>query len=156
MCFILHMASKSPAPLVPWNEAAKGVWTETAKESDLAELRPKLTLNHITHVGSSNHCGCNLRHAEFQQGGWFDEVIVTEPDYDPSPEAADHAALVALLEKEFPNDDVVEFYGAWGGLWNTRIEGRLTISAKQIIDRVFHFRDQVLYTVRLNNERLAA
>jgi hypothetical protein len=155
MCFILNMASKSPAPIVPWDDAFPGLWTERPKDFDAAELRSKFSLEHITYVGSSNRCGCNFRHNTFQQGGWNDDYLVEEPDYDPAPEEADHRALVAFLEKHFVAEGQLELFGAWGGVWNTNVEGRFEIGLDQILDQKFHFKEQVLYKVYLSKLEVA-
>ena len=151
MCFILHMASKSPASIVPWDEAVRGVWTESAKEHDIGSLRSKLTLEHITYVGSSNYCGCGCRHATFQQEEWYAE----DRGYDGSDELADHAALAAFLEQHFTLDGVVELLGVWEGSLNQKIEHRYSSPIGQITDPKFHFRDRGLYTVELVSEGVA-
>jgi hypothetical protein len=146
------MASKSPAPIVPWDEAVKGVWTEPAKVEDIANLRSKFTLDHIAYVGSSNQCGCGFRHATFQQGGWPEEWYDEDRGYDGADELADHAALVSLLKQNFAADGTVELLGVWEGGLDEPIAHRSTISVAQLNDPRFHFRDRGLYTVELISE----
>lgn len=154
MCFILHMASKSPAPIVPWNDAVKGVWTEPAKEEDIANLRSKFSFEHLTYVGSSNHCGCGFRHATFQRGDWPQEWHDEDRGYDGADELADHAALVVFLKRNFAADGMVELLGFWEGGLDQQIEHRSTISPARLNDPRFHFRDRGLYTVELVSEEV--
>lgn len=154
MCFILHMASKSPAPVVPWNETSRGVWTEPAREQDIASLRSKFTLEHLTYVGSSLYCGCGFRHATFQQGDWPAEWYDDDRGYDGADESADHAALVAFLNRNFVPDGKIELLSVWEGALEQPIEHRSTIALAQLNDPRFHFRDRGLYTVELVTEEV--
>jgi hypothetical protein len=147
MCFVLYMATRSWPPTIPWNERNSGLWTTGLTEHDAA-VRSKFTLPCVTYVGSDQNCGCGFRHAMFQGGGWPEESLADEPDYDPGETQPNHDALVwLLLGKDLSEEPFIELYGLWDGDFDATAEDRQEISVSQIAHPRFHFRERAFYRV---------
>jgi hypothetical protein len=86
--------------------------TQALRECD-APVRAQFTLPHVVYVGSDTGCGCNFRHASYQQGCWPEEQSIDEekaPVTQPN-----HESLVAFIRQHFTGEPFVELYGCWSG-----------------------------------------
>lgn len=148
MCFVLYMASRSPVPLIPWDERNRGLWTAELTERDAA-VKGKFTMPSVAYVGSDLHCGCGFRHVMFQKGDWPEEYLADEPDYDPGETQPNHDALVIFLHQHFFAEPFVELYGLWDGGFDAPAEDHQEIPVTRLSDPRFHFREGGFYRVTI-------
>ena len=134
--------------MIPWNEQNRGLWTAVLTEHDRV-VRGKFTLSSVVYVGSDQSCGCGFRHAMFQQGGWPEESLADELDYDPSETQPNHDALVAFLRLHFAAEPFVELYGLWDGEFDASAESYQEVSLSRLAEPRFYFRERGFYRVAL-------
>lgn len=113
MCFMPFLATKSAPVTVPWNVFPPGTALHDLRP-ELAAVRDKFSLPHVTGIKLVTGCGCCLRHVDLPDPAemeWYVGWKSTQPDFDPSREQGNHEALADYLEANFRQDGFVEFFG---------------------------------------------
>jgi hypothetical protein len=136
MCMVVFIASRSPLPLIPWQQD-----TPAFNVADLIEqeerVRSHFSLPHVRCAGSHTQCGCG-----FNEGRQHPQVYA-----DPAKERA--AALVssAELARYVREHHVEQIYSCWSGDEGEpqEFERRITPDALTVED--FFFRERELFSV---------
>ena len=152
MCFVLYAGTTNPLPRRKFDKDAAGLPVESLTERD-AGIKQHFSSPEVQYVGSSSGCGCEFRHAMFQNGGWPEIEFHRTAEKDESDITRDTIhrqnceALVSLLRTA--GDKVVELYGVWDGDFKNVPQAQENISIDTLLDPDFYFKEQGFYRVQL-------
>ena len=113
MCFVLHIASRGPLALLPWDENARAFNVAPVAEWGRDALG-QFKLPHVYELGSAKRCGCGFRNVSYQDGAWPGEGWRPDDMMDPD-EQLNHEQMVAFLRSHLQKGAVFELYGGWNG-----------------------------------------
>jgi len=147
MCIILHIASTHKIARVPWDEKDRHLCVEDLHGS-IEHLRSHFTLPNIAYVGSSLGCGCGFRYVTLQNGGWPEEWMIENGEYEP-PEfhIRDHQELHDLIVSLPGEGRTVELYCCWDGEESETTAHDENILPSRLLDGSFWFRERALYRI---------
>jgi hypothetical protein len=145
MCFELYVGTTKAIPRRVWNKDTPDLNVAALTERQAPVVR-HFNNPEVQYIGSTSGCGCDFPHLMLQNGDW---PILEDSEIDPEQVASDRLnmeGLVHLLQEK--GENTVELYGVWNGDFSEP-KAREEISAKEILDPSFHFKEQGFYKVRL-------
>ena len=154
MCFVLYAGTTTPIPRKKWDKDerhisapvkdAPALSVESLTDRD-APVKVHFSNPEVQHIGSTSGCGCDFPHAMFQNFGWPDLGYVEYLDQAES--VLLRQALVTLLRAS--GEKVVELYGILDGEFDAPPEAQESITAEEILDPAFHFKERGFYKVAI-------
>ena len=144
MCFIPYLATKTAPVLVPHDQHPPGTALHPVRPDQQAIL-DKFTLSHAAEIKLAIGCGCWLRHVDCEDPEYHVELLLTQPDYDPSNEQDNHDSLADYLQTHFRQDGFVEFFGYFNGDASQPVRAQKEIPVAAIRHPQFHFHGGTLY-----------
>lgn len=148
MCFVLHIASRVPLPLLPWDENERAFNVTPVAEWGRDALG-HFTLPHVYELGSDEQCGCGFRNALYQNGSWPEEVWRPDDTIDQG-EQLNHEQMVAFLRSNLRKGAVFELFGGWDGELAGRCKSDLEILLSRLQETDFFFRHRGRYVVTVD------
>lgn len=133
---VVYLASRSPLPLIPWQEAAPAFNVTELTEPEQAVLR-HLVLPHVRQAGSHTRCGCG-----FNEGREYPEA-----NADP---AADRVAALdssARLVRYLREHRVEQIYSCWSGDEGEPQTFERRVTPETLVAPDFVFRERELLTI---------
>lgn len=139
MCIVVYIASRSPLPLIPWQQHAPAFnVTELISHGEL--VRRHFALPHIRQAGSHTSCGCG-----FNEGREFPEMYD-----DPAAEQADALQSSSQLARYIREHQVEQIYSCWSAHENHPKEFERRIVPDDLIAQNFAFREGELFGIDHN------
>jgi len=146
MCFVLYVGSPNKLPIIPYRNERPDFNTNELGEEEML-VRGHFSLPHVIYVGSHIGCGCEFRHALYDNGEWGN--VVDEEESSVANSQANHQALVNYLKasnlKEF------EIYCCWDGDYASPTEITETISIDELLNHEFYFKERVHYCLTIGS-----
>lgn len=149
MCFVLHLASPVPLPLVSWDENAPAFNVAPVREWG-REALVHFTLPHVVELGSDKCCGCGFRNASYQGGSWPWEEWRPDDDTEDVDAQPNHERMVAYLRAHLPPGTVCEIHGGWNGELGLECRSDQEIPLSRLLELDFFFRHRGRYTVTVD------
>jgi hypothetical protein len=147
MCFVLYAGTAHPIPRKEWRKDAPDLWVQSLTERE-SPIATHFNKPQVQYIGSTSQCGCDFPNVMFQNGAWpWFEDDASEPERDAS-DRYNRERLVALLREA--GESTIELYGVWDGNFAAVPAVREEISAQNILERGFRFKEQGFYVVSLN------
>lgn len=136
MCLVVYVASRSPLPLVPWQEDAPAFnVTDVTRHEEL--VRRVLSLPHVRQAGSHTRCGCG-----FNEGREHVEVYA-----DPQADRAAALESSLRLARYVLEHHVQQIYSCWSGDEGEARSSERRLSADDLAAEDFFFRERELLTI---------
>jgi hypothetical protein len=136
MCMVAYIASRSPLPLIPWQQYAPAFNVTELTDHEQSVLR-HLALPHVRQAGSHTSCGCG-----FNEGREYPEVYD-----DPASQRAEALEASARLARYVREHHVEQIYSCWSGdEGEPQSFGRLVTPEALVADNFF-FRERELLTI---------
>lgn len=136
MCLVAYIASRSPLPLVPFQENAPAFNVTELTEHERPVLS-HLALPHVRQAGSHTSCGCG-----FNEGREHPEVLD-----DPAAERADALESSARLARYVREYRVERIYSCWSGDEGESQEFERHITPEDLVAVDFFFRERELLII---------
>jgi len=149
MCFVLHLASPVPLPMVPWDENHRSFNVGPVAEWGRDAL-VHLTLLHVYELGSDKCCACGFRNASYQGGSWPWESWRPDDDTEDVEAQPNHEQMVAFLRAHLPKESVFELHGGWNGELGEACCSDQQILLSRLLELDFFFRHRGRYTVTVD------
>ena len=137
MCIVAFIASRSPLPLIPFQEDAPAFNVTELTEHERPVLL-HLTLPEVRHAGSHTSCGCG-----FNEGRQY-------PDADRAGERVDALESSARLARYVREHRVGQIYSCWSGDEGEPQESERHINPQDLIADDFFFRERELLIIDLD------
>ena len=129
---VAYIASRSPLPLIPWQQDAPAFNVTELTEHEQAVCR-HLALPHVRQAGSHTSCGCG-----FNEGREHPEVYD-----DPAAERADALESSLRLERYVREHRVEQIYSCWSGDEGEPKEFERRVTPDALVAEDFFFRERV-------------
>jgi len=136
MCMVAYIASRSPLPLIRFQETAPAFNVTELTERERIVLS-HLTLPHARQAGSHTSCGCG-----FNEGRQYPEV-----HDQPSVECAAALESSARLARYVREHSVEQIYSCWSGDEGEPQESVRHISPEDLVAEDFYFRERELLII---------
>jgi hypothetical protein len=136
MCIVAYIASRSPLPLIPFQEHAPAFNVTELTEHERAVLT-HLALPHVRQAGSHTSCGCG-----FNEGREHPEV-----HDDPVAGRADALESSARLARYVREQRVEQIYSCWSGDEAEPRRFERHITPEELVAEEFFFRERELLIV---------
>jgi hypothetical protein len=136
MCMVAYIASRSPLPLIPFQENAPAFNVTELTEHERPVLS-HLALPHVRQAGSHTSCGCG-----FNEGREHPEV-----HDDPAAERADALESSARLARYVREHRVEQIYSCWSGDEGEPQEFERHITPEDLVAEDFFFRERELLII---------
>lgn len=136
MCMVAYIASRSPLPLIPWQEDAPAFNVRELTEHEQPVLR-HLDLPHVRQAGSHTSCGCG-----FNDGREY-----------PGTSDESEAELVGALESSrrlaryVREHRVEQIYSCWSGDEGEPQAFDRRVTPEALVSPDFVFRERELLTI---------
>ena len=136
MCMVIFIASRSPLPLIPWQQD-----TPAFNVADLSEhegrVRGHFSLPHVRYAGSHTRCGCGFNEAR------------EHPQVYDNPAAARANALESSfqLAHYVREHRIGQIYSCWSGEEGEPQEFERRISPEALTVGDFFFRERELLNI---------
>ena len=141
---VVYIASRSPLPLIPFQQGAPGFNVTELTENEQPVLR-HLALPHVRQAGSHTSCGCGFNegreHPEFHE--------------DPAAERADALKSSARLARYIREHHVGKIYSCWSGDEGEPQAFERRVRPEDLVAEGFFFRERELLTVDYDAGRWA-
>jgi hypothetical protein len=139
MCMVVYIGSRSPLPLVPWQQVAPAFNITELTEHEQPVLH-HLSLPHVRQAGSHTSCGCG-----FNEGREHPQVYE-----DPVAERADSLESSARFARYVREHRVEQLYSCWSGDENEPKDSERRIRPDDLVAPEFFFRERELIIVDLD------
>ena len=136
MCMVAYIASRSPLPLIPFQESAPAFNVTEMTEQERAVL-VHLALPHVRQAGSHTSCGCG-----FNEGREHPEVYD-----DPAAARAGALASSARLAQYVREHRVEQIYACWSGDEAEAQEFERRITPAVLVAEDFFLRERELLVI---------
>ena len=150
MCIVAHIAAPAPPPIVPWNEAEPGFYTEPVGDP-YTPILPNFSHPHVVYAGSHEGCGCGFRNvwggpeqsqrdltpAQFRGGQPEDDAV-----------ASSTSALVRYVRDLVARHGAAEIYTVWDGDQSLPPIDEATLTLEQLDLNSFYLLDRRLLRIR--------
>ena len=136
MCMIVYIASRSPLPLISWQEDAPA-FNVTALNPDEQPVLRHLALPQVRQAGSHTGCGCG-----FNEGREYPEACE-----DAAAECADAVESSARLARYVREHRVQRIYSCWSGGEGEPPAFERRVTPERLVAPDFFFRDGELLTI---------
>jgi hypothetical protein len=133
---VAYIASRSPLPLIPFQENAPAFNVTELTEHERPVLS-HLALPHVRQAGSHTSCGCG-----FNEGREHPEV-----HDDPAAERADALESSARLARYVREHRVEQIYSCWSGDEGEPQEFERHITPEDLVAEDFFFRERELLII---------
>lgn len=133
---VAYIASRSPLPLIPFQESAPAFNVTEITEQEEAVL-VHLALRHVRQAGSHTSCGCG-----FNEGRKHPEV-----SDDPAAERVDSLASSARLAQYVREHRVEQIYTCWSGDEGEPKEFDRHVTPEDLVADNFFFRERELLII---------
>lgn len=136
MCMVAYIGSRSPLPLIPFQESAPAFNVTEITEQEQAVL-VHLALPHVRQVGSHTSCGCG-----FNEGREHPEVYD-----DPAAERAGALESSARLAQYVREHRVEQIYSCWSGDEAEAQEFERHVTPADLVAENFFLRERELLVI---------
>ena len=136
MCLVAYIASRSPLPLIPFQESAPAFNVTEITEQEQAVL-VHLALPHVRQAGSHTSCGCG-----FNEGREHPEVYD-----DPAAERAGALESSARLAQYVRVHRVEQIYSCWSGDEAEAQEFERHVTPADLVAENFFLRERELLVI---------
>lgn len=136
MCMVAYVASRSPLPLIPFQENAPAFNVTEMTEPERRVLN-HLALPHVRQAGSHTSCGCG-----FNEGREHPEV-----HDDLAAERTDALESSARLARYVREHRVEQIYSCWSGDEDEPQQFERRITPEDLVAEGFFFRERELLTI---------
>jgi hypothetical protein len=133
---VAYIASRSPMPLIPFQEKAPAFNVTELTEHERVVLN-HLSLPHVRHAGSHTFCGCG-----FNEGREYPEF-----HDDPATERADALESSARLARYVREHRVEQIYSCWSGDEGEPHQSERRITPEELVAGGFFFRERELLII---------
>jgi hypothetical protein len=133
---VAYVASRSPLPLIPWQQNAPAFNVTELTEHEQSVLR-HLALPHVRQAGSHTSCGCGFNEGrEYPQA--YDDAAAARAN------ALESSARLARYVREH---HVEQIYSCWSGDEGQPKEFERRIVPEALVDEDFFFRERELLVI---------
>jgi hypothetical protein len=136
MCMVVFIASRSPLPLIPWQQDAPAFNVAGLSEPE-ERVRRHFSLPHVRYAGSHTQCGCG-----FNEGRGHPEVY-----NDPAKERATALASSKQLACYVREHRVEQIYSCWSGDEGEPRQFERCITPDALTGDDFFFREKELFSI---------
>jgi len=133
---VAYIASRSPLPLIPWQQDAPAFNVTELTEHEQPVCR-HLALPHVRQAGSHTSCGCG-----FNEGREHPEVYD-----DAAAERADALESSSRLVRYVREHNVEQIYSCWSGDEAEPKEFERRITPEDLVAEDFFFRERELLII---------
>lgn len=133
---VAYIASRSPLPLIPWQQDAPAFNVTELTEHEQPVLR-HLALPHVRQAGSHTSCGCG-----FNEGREYPET-----SFDPEAERADALESSRRLARYVREHRVEQIYSCWSGDEGEPQAFDRRVTPEALVAPDFFFREKELLTI---------
>lgn len=136
---VVYVASRSPLPLISWQQDAPAFNVTELTKHEQPVLR-HLALPHVRQAGSHTSCGCG-----FNEGREYPEA------YDaPAAQRVDALESSSRLARYVREHRIEQIYSCWSGDENEPKEFERHIKPDELVAPDFFFRERELLLVDLD------
>lgn len=135
MCMVIFIASSSPLPLVPWQDASPAFNVKELSEHE-ERVRSHLSLPNVRCAGSHTCCGCG-----FNEGRRYPEYV---DDPNERVGALESASRLARYVREHR---VEQIYSCWCGDENEPQVLARHVTPNGLVAKDFFFRERELLSL---------
>ena len=136
MCMVAYIASRSPLPLIPWQQDKPTFNVTELTEYEQPVCR-HLSLPHVRQAGSHTSCGCG-----FNEGREYAEAYD-----DPTAERADALESSSQLARYVREHRVEQIYSCWSGDESEAQAFERRITPDELVAPDFFFRERELLAI---------
>jgi hypothetical protein len=136
MCMVAYIASRSPLPLIPWQQDAPAFNVTELTHSEQS-VRRHLALPNVRQAGSHTSCGCG-----FNEGREYPEVYD-----DPALQRAEALESSVRLARYIREHHVEHIYSCWSGDEAEPQTLEKLVTPEALVAEDFFFRERELLTI---------
>lgn len=137
MCIVAYIASRSPLPLIAWQQEAPAFNVTELTDPEQRVLR-HLVLPHVRQAGSHTGCGCGFNEGREYPAEAYD---------DPAAERADALESSARLARYVREHHVEQIYSCWSGDEGKPQAFERRVTPEALVAEDFFFREGELLTI---------
>lgn len=138
MCLAVYLSSETPLLIIPWRDAAPGLYV-SHRVLDRRGVGRHLTKPYLYFIGTHTGCGC---------GFLYEGVVPGTPEHAETRSA--YQNLSEYLQR-YAAGCMVEIYTCWGGDEEAEPEHRRRVGVREIESDGFALEERELLTVDIQN-----